>query len=458
MVSATVASLALACAGELTITMDHRPASLGAQAHHFDSLADEQGKENAALCDPNVRQITGYLKLGDQDKEYFFWFFESRDKPKEDPLVLWMTGGPGCSSGIALFHENGPCTPHKNGVGSELNPYSWNNHANMIYIDQPAGTGFSKGVTDTDEAGVSADMYTFLTEFLTKYDEYAKLPFVVFGESYGGHYVPAVAHRVWKNNQNPPAGAPHINLSGVGVGNGLTDPVIQYEYYAEKAYNSTYSPRRVSEKQYYEMVEATPKCIEMIKECNTQGFPKAKCVSALGYCNSVLMMPYRLSGYNVYDMRKLCGPNPLCYDFSDVDAYLNSPEVQRALGVNKKWESCNMEVNQMMAGDWMRNYEDQIPELLAANIPVLIYAGDQDFICNYESNRAWTLAMDWPGKEAFNQADEQEWIVNGESAGSFRTHAGFTMMRVAQAGHMVPLDQPENALVMFLKFIGGEPF
>lgn len=73
-------------------------------------------------------------------------FFESRSAPSTAPLVLWMTGGPGCSSEVALFGENGPCSVNENGNGTDLNPSSWNQHANLLYIDQPAGTGFSYGL------------------------------------------------------------------------------------------------------------------------------------------------------------------------------------------------------------------------------------------------------------------------------------------------------------------------
>eukprot|EP00494_Astrolonche_serrata_P030904 UN31172 len=145
-----------------------------------------------------------------------------------------MTGGPGCSSEVALFGENGPCKVNKNGTDTTLNTYSWNSQANLLYIDQPAGTGFSYGTgMDHDEEGVATDMYDFLQQFFKAHSEYAKLPFFAFGESYAGHYIPAVTHKIRKNNNNLPAGAININLKGTSVGNGLTDPEIQYAYYPE---------------------------------------------------------------------------------------------------------------------------------------------------------------------------------------------------------------------------------
>lgn len=63
------------------------------------------------LCDSSVKSMSGYYSVDKEslDKNYFFWFFESRSQPTTDPLVIWLTGGPGCSSQLALLTENGPC-------------------------------------------------------------------------------------------------------------------------------------------------------------------------------------------------------------------------------------------------------------------------------------------------------------------------------------------------------------
>ena len=82
-------------------------------------------------------------------------------------------------------------------------------------------------------------MYHFVQEFMVAHPEYQSNDFYVFGESYGGHYVPAISSRIFEGNQAEEG--IHVNLQGLGIGNGLTDPVIQYQYYPQMAMNNTYN-------------------------------------------------------------------------------------------------------------------------------------------------------------------------------------------------------------------------
>jgi len=415
-------------------------------------------KSSVALCD-TVKQHAGYIKLTDGalSKNYFFWFFESRSAPATDPVVLWMTGGPGCSSEVALFGENGPCQVNTEGTNTTTNPYSWNSKANLLYIDQPAGTGFSYGTgMDHDEAGVAKDMYAFLQGFFKEYSQYAALDFFAFGESYAGHYVPAVTHMIWANNQKLPTGAVHINLKGTSVGNGLTDPEIQYSYYPAMAVSTNDHKAAVSPVVHAAMEAAVGPCVKMIKNCQTN---VTACLVATEICNLGLLIPYTATGMNPYDMRVKCAVPPLCYDFSNVAKYLALPSVQSALGVTgHKWSDCNHEVaiGFELGGDWMRNFQTMIPDQLAAGIRVMLYAGDQDYICNWLGNQAWTLALDWPHKEDFNNDVPKNWTTpEGKTGGMLRTANNFSFLRVYDAGHMVPRDQPAVALAMLNAFISN---
>lgn len=170
-----------------------------------------------------------------------------------------------------------------------------------------------------------------------------------------------------------------------------------------------------------------------------------------------MIEPYEMHGLNPYDIRKKCGPNPLCYDTSNIDKFLNTPAIQKKLGVvpGTTWQSCNYTVNSMFAADWMKNFQQDIPPLLANNTRVLIYAGDVDYICNWIGNKQWTLALDWPGKSAFNNAQDKSWNYNGTAAGVLRSAHGFNFLQVHEAGHMVPHDKPAVALAMVNQFLSN---
>eukprot|EP01036_Dinobryon_divergens_P023809 gene23809-32198_t len=423
------------------------------------------------LCDASVKSYSGYFEVSSGvDKNYFFWMFESRDTPATDPLILWLTGGPGCSSQLALLSENGPCKVTADGLSTENNPFSWNSKANIMWVDQPAQVGFSYGAklvdNDHNEDEVAEDMYNFLQAFFVGHPEYLKSDFFVFGESYGGHYAPAVASRIYKGNQNKEGLT--INLKGVGIGNGLTDPLIQYQYYPEMAMNNSYNIKTVSEEAYQSMVDHLPRCKSLAQACQVN---TSACVLADDYCNEFETTPYYKSGLNPYDIRKECGSNSLCYDFSNIETFLNLKSTREALHVSPKvqqWKSCNNAVNAQFSSDWMKNYQQVIPAMIEDGVRVLIYAGDVDFICNWIGNKAWTQELTWTGKKAFNAEDDHEWSytsadksVWGGLARTARARTGggsLTFLQVFEAGHMVPMDQPAAALEMLKAFTANQAF
>ncbi|EER15697.1 conserved hypothetical protein, partial [Perkinsus marinus ATCC 50983] len=177
------------------------------------------------LCDPDVNQVHGYYN-GSGERRLFFWLFESRSDPSQDPLILWLNGGPGCSSMIGLFSENGPCRLNEDGNGTKLNPYSWNTRANLLFVDQPAGAGFAEGPPVTNGSfGAADDLYLALQGFFAEHSQYKDRDFYITGESYAGHYIPAIAHKIWRENTK--GDKPNINLRGLAIGNGWMNAEIQ---------------------------------------------------------------------------------------------------------------------------------------------------------------------------------------------------------------------------------------
>jgi cathepsin A (carboxypeptidase C) len=402
----------------------------------------------------NVTQYSGYLDNEEDDKHLFYWFFESRNDPKNDPVVLWLNGGPGCSSLTGLFMELGPSSINEKGE-VVYNPSSWNENANVIFLDQPVNVGYSYSggkVSNTVAAG--KDVYALLTLFFKQFPEYAKQPFHISGESYAGHYIPVFAAEILSHKKR------NINLQSVLIGNGLTDGYTQYEYYRPMACGDGGWPAVLNEQECTAMDNALPRCQSLIESCY-KSESVWSCVPASIYCNNALIGAYQRTGQNVYDVRKPCGDNPLCYNELDwISKYLNRQDVMDALGVEvSKYDSCNFDINRnfLFAGDWMQPFHRLVPGILK-EIPVLIYAGDADFICNWLGNLAWTNALEWPGQAKYAKAELKDLKLkaDGSNIGSVKSSGNFTFLRLHAGGHMVPYDQPAASLDMLDRWLAGE--
>ena len=155
----------------------------------------------------------------------------STGNPTLDPLVLWLNGGPGCSSlGGGWMSELGPYYPTSTGA-LVPNPHTWIKSANIIFVESPAGVGFSyfnsSADISMDDARTAADTRTFLLGFLARFPGFAGTELYLTGESYAGHYAPQLAAEILKGNAGKAQGAPgYINLEGMAIGNAWTDPTL----------------------------------------------------------------------------------------------------------------------------------------------------------------------------------------------------------------------------------------
>lgn len=287
--------------------------------------------------------------------------------------------------------ELGPASVDKK-IKLQNNPFSWNNNASVIFLDQPVNVGYSYSGTDvTSSSAAGKDVYALLTLFFQQFPEYAKQPFHIAGESYAGHYIPAFASEILSHKKR------NINLQSVLIGNGLTDGLTQFAYYRPMACGEGGYPAVLDESQCQAMDNALPRCQSLIQSCYDSGSPWS-CVPASIYCNNAMYGPYQRTGSNVYDIRKPCeAGNNLCYpQLEYVASYLNQQGVMDALGAEvSKYDSCNMDVNRnfLFAGDWFKPFHRLVPKILE-EIPVLVYAGDADYICNWLGNRAWTNELE----------------------------------------------------------------
>ena len=291
-----------------------------------------------------------------------------------------------------------------------------------------------------------------------------KRKFFVFGESYGGHFAPVTAHRIWLGNKKLEPGFVHINLAGFATGNGLTQPSSQYRSYPTLAFDwckTVLGKPCVSHSTYLQMKAAVPTCLALIKNCNSTD---TGCAIAAEYCNNYLMGPFEATGRNVYDIRKQC-VGSLCYPMHAITSFLNRADVQKSLGVRPtQWTPCSMGVNQRFESDWMHNFVQLAPPMLADGVRFMIYSGTDDFIVNFLGSKFEALAMNWTLKETFAKTPDLLWYVDTSPAGQYRT-AGtptnpmmFSFVTVFNAGHMVPMDAPRQAVDMVRHFINNQPF
>jgi cathepsin A (carboxypeptidase C) len=243
----------------------------------------------------------------------------------------------------------------------------------VLFLDQPVNVGFSYsgsgGVSST--AAAAKDVYALLTLFFKQFPQYAHQPFHISGESYAGHYVPVFAAEILAHRRR------NINLQSLLIGNGLTDELVQYQYYRPMACGDGGWPAVLDEPQCRAMDNALPRCLSLIRACYSSESAWA-CVPAALYCNNALLSPFMSTGRNVYDVREDCEDSEnLCYpQLGWIGRFLNQRHVQEALGAEvASYETCNMGINRnfLMHGDWMLPIQRLVPDLLA-QMPVLVYA------------------------------------------------------------------------------------
>jgi cathepsin A (carboxypeptidase C) len=386
---------------------------------------------------------SGIMDLGNGD-DMFYWLFRSRNAPSTDPLLIRLSGGPGCASEFAIFYENGPFTINDD-LSLKNNPYSWNNNANVLYVDQPFGTGFSE-TTDPEHYALNYDdmiaepFFRFLIEFYSKYPEFNQRSLFISGGSYVGHYISAIAKFIvrnsFKNDWFP------INLKGIAIGNGWMDPHEQYPAYADFSYENGL----IGTAKYYSLKAAFKVCQFLINQAPWQVSNYACQQTAGTVLNSTT---------NIYDIRRKCDHPPFCYDFSLLDEFIARPDIRDEIGVgNRTWSSCNMHVNASILGDWVTNVKPNVNDLLDAGIKVLVYSGDKDLLFNWRGGEAWTNSQPWSKQDQFNKKEYDTWSISGKAVGEYKNVDNFTFLKIYDAGHLVSMDQSEVCLEMINQFMG----
>nr|GEW84108.1 serine carboxypeptidase II-2 [Tanacetum cinerariifolium] len=199
---------------------------------HADPITEQKQDQVFYLPGQNFNvdfaQYAGYVTVNEENgRALFYWLTEATQDPASKPLVLWLNGGPGCSSiAYGMSEEVGPFHVDKDGKSVYLNPYSWNTVANLLFIDSPVGVGYSYSNTSSDiesngDKRTAEDLLQFVLNWLERFPQYKGRDFYMTGESYAGHYVPQLSQVIVRYNKEN-TGSP-INLKGYLVGNALTD-------------------------------------------------------------------------------------------------------------------------------------------------------------------------------------------------------------------------------------------
>ena len=432
---------------------------------------------------------SGYLKAG--PVKYFHYMFNVADEdPEEKPLVLWLNGGPGCSSLDGWSVENGPMFLNTNGT-FRMNEYSWNKAANMLYIESPGGVGYSFINSSSEEDNIinddiaAKDNLNALLSFFKKFPEYQKKDFYISGESYAGVYIPTLSIEIINYNKNVPEDY-KINLKGILVGNGVTDlnydttpalfdfafshHITSYEYrinfneYCNFNYNKEkcdnlqeYFLNITSNLNYYNYIEECEKPTDENGEINFDSNYFLK--------NSWAFKNFKRLKVNLKPKnRKLEEINidndtltaPCCNDVPMIK-YFNREDVKKALHVNltKGWNMCSKKVNEgYLWQDKTSIWAYQT--LFENNIRILIFNGDTDMVCAFNGNIEWIENLNLDVIEPW-----RSWRAYGDEnniAGYVTKYKGLTFCTVKGAGHEVPKYKPKESYYMFSKFIQNEQF
>ncbi|KAG1331790.1 serine carboxypeptidase II-3 [Cocos nucifera] len=168
-------------------------------------------------------EYAGYVTVDQRaGRALFYYFVQAVGDPSSKPLLLWLNGGPGCSSlGYGAMQELGPFRVMSDGKTLFRNPFAWNRVANVLFLESPAGVGFSYSNTTSDysksgDRRTAEDNYVFLVNWMERFPEYKGRDFYIAGESYAGHFVPHLATTILQQKNNT-----IIRLKGIMIGNAV---------------------------------------------------------------------------------------------------------------------------------------------------------------------------------------------------------------------------------------------
>ncbi|XP_078481247.1 uncharacterized protein LOC100177074 [Ciona intestinalis] len=436
----------------------------------------------------SFKQYADYIVVNEtHDRRLFYWFIESQSEPQNDPVVLWLNGGPGCSSFGGLLGEMGPFYVLPN-TTLGINKYSWNKIANMIFLESPAGVGFSKSNIAQDyvtgDEQTASDSLEFLLNFFKLFPQFKDNEFWITGESYAGHYIPTLTAKIVEHNSKTAENK--INLKGLMIGNpltyltinngGVTDYIYSHNLIANETYQglkkycnytfpsdsasgTTYNKAMCDEFSVASTTEMGPlNPYDIYVDVCLQGKSSKDAIALLSSLASSdlpgsVFASQRLRHLEEHaiEQGKLGSPYFPCQE-SYTSKYLNDPLVQRAIHADPtKWTDCNDFINQKYSRDDFA--QSMLPiykhSILNQGLNVLIYSGDVDSVVPATATRRCIQELGLTIKSKW-----QHWTDSKKQIGGYtEEYAGLTYATVRNAGHEVPSFQPMRAYDMFSRFL-----
>ncbi|KAL9102598.1 MAG: hypothetical protein Q9163_002278 [Psora crenata] len=407
----------------------------------------------------------GHIEVDPENNgNLFFWHFQNRHMANRRRTVLWLNGGPGCSSMDGAFMEVGPYRL-KDDAHLKYNDGSWDEFSNLLFVDNPVGTGYSYVNTNSyvhELTEMAKQMIVFLEKFFILFPEYEDNDLYIAGESYAGQHIPYIAKAILDRNSSPTQ-SKQWNLSGLLIGNGWISPSEQYNAYLTMAYRAGLIEQGSSEAN---------KLDQHLKGCKDAlqaqgGQDKVD----LPQCEVILQEILRLSGKdgrcpNMYDLR-LDDTHPSCGmnwppDLTRLTPYLRRKDVVQALNVNEDkhsgWTECSGSVSSTFNPVSSEPSIYLLPGILE-KIPIVLFSGDQDLICNHIGTEELIHNMEWNGGKGFELspgtwAPRRDWTFEGEPAGIYQEARNLTYILFYNASHMVPFDYPRRSRDMLDRFLG----
>lgn len=385
----------------------------------------------------------------------FFVMVKARRSADKERLMFWFNGGPGCSSFDGLMMEVGPWRIDGEG-GLKTVEGGWNEYTTMVYVDQPAGTGLSYTSTNRYVHGLQQttdQLMEFLRTFYKVFPEYETVDTYLGGESYAGQYIPYFADAILSSDLKMP-------LRGAAIGNGWIDGRSQYPAYLD--YAVTHGLVDESSQHYKDSKEATDGCMLGFRSVTTEPIHLDDCEGLIEFIlkSKSRTVDGQSKCVNIYDIR-LEDDVPYCGmqwppDLKNISSYLARKDVVNALHAGAKsesWVECFRPVGIEMRDYLSPSSVTLLPSVLE-KIPILLFAGDKDFICNYMGIETMIKSLTWNGEKGLGQVQTKSWTVNGMSAGTWVSSRNLTYAKIFNASHMVPYDVPDIAHDMILRFMG----